>query len=51
MKLLIQPSGAANGAAFSLAWFALVTLIPGLLGLIWSLASPRERRPGAEPTA
>ena len=34
-------AGAANGAAFSLAWFAVVTLLPGLLGLLWSLAASR----------
>jgi uncharacterized membrane protein YbhN (UPF0104 family) len=41
-------AGAANGAAFSLAWFSVVTLVPGLFGLVWSLAMPRQRRPRAE---
>ena len=35
-------AGAANGAAFSLAWFAVVTLLPALLGLLWSVASSRS---------
>ena len=35
-------AGAANGAAFSLAWFAVVTLLPGLLGLLWTLTVSRR---------
>ena len=35
-------AGAASGAAFSLTWFAVVTLLPGLFGLLWSLASSRR---------
>ena len=43
-------AGAANGAAFSLAWFTLVTLLPGLVGLLWSAFSARPRRPVPEST-
>lgn len=44
-------AGAASGAAFSLTWFLVVTLLPGVIGLLWSALSPRPRRPVPEPVA
>ncbi len=44
-------AGAASGAAFSLVWFAVVTLLPGLIGLLWSALSPRPPRPVPEPAS
>lgn len=38
-------AGAATGVVFSLSWFIVVTLIPGLLGVAASLVLDRGRRP------
>jgi uncharacterized membrane protein YbhN (UPF0104 family) len=42
-------AGAATGVVFSLAWFAVVTLVPGLLGVVLAAAAgrgPRVAAPG-----
>ena len=44
-------AGAASGAAFSLTWFCVVTLLPGVIGLLWSALSPRPPRPLPEAVA
>ena len=44
-------AGAASGAAFSLVWFTVVTLLPGLIGLVWSALSRRPPRPVPEPVS
>jgi len=44
-------AGAASGAAFSLTWFSVVTLLPGVIGLLWSALSPRPPRPVPEAVA